>query len=176
MDHDSIVQDWQKHAEQNDEKNYRFLRSLKHRDYGFEPDEVAGELHEQAFKMVDCNRCANCCKTMTVLLTEADIERIAQHLNMPVQEFHRAAYLEPDESQSSSAQDAAATLPVPRRRRPLHHLRRAARRLPGISAHRQGRLQLFRTMLHANNAGSNVPPSSGSSNNMRPPGKTVTGR
>lgn len=98
MDHDDIVQDWRQHAEQNDEKNYRFLRSLKHHDYGFEPDEVAGELHEQAFQMVDCARCANCCKTMTVLLTKADIERIAQYLDMSIQEFTER-YLELDENE-----------------------------------------------------------------------------
>jgi hypothetical protein len=68
MDHDSIVQDWRKHAGRRGEQHYRFLRILKHRDYGFDPDELAGELHEQVFQTVDCTRCANCCKSMTVLL------------------------------------------------------------------------------------------------------------
>ncbi len=99
MDHDDIVRDWKKHAEQRDEKNYLFLRSLKHRDYGFDPDDAAAELHERAFRSVDCTRCANCCKTMTVLLTEADIDRIARHLGTTVEEF-AARYSEPDEEEA----------------------------------------------------------------------------
>ena len=87
MDHDAIVQDWQQHAERNDEKNYRFLRSLKVRGYGFDADQLASELHEQAFSLVDCTRCANCCKKMTVRLTRSDIKRIAKHLQMTVDEF-----------------------------------------------------------------------------------------
>ena len=82
MNHDTIVQDWRENAERHDEQNYRFLRSLKQRDYGFEPDQLAGELHEQVFQTVDCTRCANCCKSMTVRLTGADIERIARHLGL----------------------------------------------------------------------------------------------
>jgi hypothetical protein len=47
MDHDTIVDDWRKNAERHDDENYEFLRSMKFRDYGFDPDELAGELHEQ---------------------------------------------------------------------------------------------------------------------------------
>jgi len=47
MSHDSIVRNWQKHSERNEDKNYLFLRSLKFRDYGFDVDEVAGALHEE---------------------------------------------------------------------------------------------------------------------------------
>lgn len=79
MDHDSVVEDWQQNAQRHDEENYRFLRSMKSRDYGFDPDELAGELHEQAFQIVDCTRCANCCKTATIRFSDEDIERIAAH-------------------------------------------------------------------------------------------------
>jgi uncharacterized protein len=99
MNHDTIVQDWRENAERHDEQNYRFLRSLKQHDYGFEPDELAGEFHEQVFQTVDCTRCANCCKSMTVRLTGADIERIARHLGLSVQQFTER-YLEPDEQEA----------------------------------------------------------------------------
>ena len=56
MDHDTIVDDWRKNAERHDDENYEFLRSMKFRDYGFDPDELAGELHEQAFQIVDCTK------------------------------------------------------------------------------------------------------------------------
>ena len=87
MDHDSVVDDWRQNAERNDEESYEFLRSMKFRDYGFDPDELAGELHKQAFQIVDCTRCANCCKTMDVKFDDEDIERIAEHLNTPTAEF-----------------------------------------------------------------------------------------
>ena len=66
MDHDSVVNDWRQNAERNDDENYEFLRSMKHREYGFDPDELAHELHERALQIVDCTRCANCCKTMNI--------------------------------------------------------------------------------------------------------------
>jgi len=86
-DHESVVADWTENAKARDNENYHFLRSTKFRDYGFEPDELAGELHKQAFQIVDCTRCANCCKTMIVPFDADDIEPIAAHLNMPTAEL-----------------------------------------------------------------------------------------
>jgi Fe-S-cluster containining protein len=48
------------------------------------------------FQIVDCTRCANCCKTMNIKFDDDDIERIAGHLNISVDEFIEA-YLEADE-------------------------------------------------------------------------------
>ena len=93
IDHDTVVANWKQNAERHDDGNYEFLRSMKFREYGFDPDELAGELHEQAFQIVDCTRCANCCKTMDINFDDEDIERIAGHLNMPTAEFIEA-YLE----------------------------------------------------------------------------------
>ena len=94
MSHDTIVDDWRRNAERHDEENYEFLRSMKVRDYGFEPDELAGQLHEQAFQIVDCTRCANCCKTMDIMFSDEDVERIAGHLDMEIDDFIQT-YLEP---------------------------------------------------------------------------------
>src|SRR5947199_10795085 len=96
MDHDTIVEDWRRNAEAHDEKNYKFLRSMKFRDYGFDPDRLAGKLHEQAFQIVDCTRCANCCKTLDIKFEDSDIERIAGHLHMSTDEFI-STYLEADQ-------------------------------------------------------------------------------
>lgn len=97
-DHDRVVADWQTHADDHDEANYNFLRSLKSQDYGVDPDELAGELHKQAFEIIDCTRCANCCKTMIVKLDESDVNRIAQHLGLAPSEFVDR-FLEPAEQQ-----------------------------------------------------------------------------
>lgn len=95
MDHDSVVSDWQQNAQSREEENYQFLRSMKFRNYGFRPDKLAAELHECAFQVVECTRCANCCKTMDVTLTAQDIARIAKHLGMTAEQFVEA-YLEAD--------------------------------------------------------------------------------
>jgi hypothetical protein len=96
MDHDSIIDDWRQNAEKNDDENYDFLRSLKSREYGFEPDELCHELHQQAFEIVDCTRCANCCRTMDIRFEDDDIDRIAGHLGVTVDAFTEA-YLEVDD-------------------------------------------------------------------------------
>ena len=90
MDHDTIIEDWRRNAELHDDENYEFLRSLKLRDYGFDPDELAAELHERAFQAVDCTHCANCCKTLETMITNADAQRIAEHLNMTPAAFAEA--------------------------------------------------------------------------------------
>ena len=96
MNHDTAVDDWRRNAESQDDVNYKFLRSLKFQDYGFDPDELAAELHERAFQMVDCTRCANCCKILTIKLSASDAERLAEHLNMTTDAFVET-YLATDE-------------------------------------------------------------------------------
>jgi len=61
-------------------------------------DEVFYELHQQAFKQVDCLKCANCCKTLGPRITDKDIERLSKHLKMKPQQFI-ANYLRIDEDQ-----------------------------------------------------------------------------
>ncbi|MBI3865092.1 MAG: YkgJ family cysteine cluster protein [Planctomycetia bacterium] len=85
--HDTAMDDWRRNAAEHDDRNYEFLRSLKFPDDGVEPDEIAAPLHTQAFQIIDCTRCANCCKTMSVRFTPDDVERIAAHLGMPADRF-----------------------------------------------------------------------------------------
>lgn len=100
MNHDSVVADWRQNAATSDEANYDFLRSMKYRDYGFEPDDLAAQLHEQAFQIIDCTLCANCCKTMDVPFDDEDIERVAERLDMEVGDFIQT-YLEADDGNGS---------------------------------------------------------------------------
>src|SRR5262249_38815849 len=61
--HESLIADWKQNAERDGEANFRFLRSLKMvREERV--DAVAHELHRQVFSIIDCTRCAHCCKTM----------------------------------------------------------------------------------------------------------------
>ncbi len=93
--HDTLVADWQENAQEHDDENYRFLRSLKVRS-SKNVDRIALELHQEAFRIVDCTKCANCCRTLRPVFSDEDIARIASHLGMARDEFI-AAYLERDE-------------------------------------------------------------------------------
>ncbi len=95
MDMPTIVADWRANAERLFDGNFRFLRSLKMKDDRV-VDRVAHRLHEEAFSIIDCTRCANCCKTVSPLFRKTDIRRIAEHLNTQPAEF-RATYLRTDE-------------------------------------------------------------------------------
>lgn len=97
--HDDLVADWKANAEKHDDKNYWCLRSLKQRSFK-KVDRIALELHQEAFSIVDCTRCANCCRTLRPVFTDQDIERIAGHLGMAREEF-MATYLEPGEEEGS---------------------------------------------------------------------------
>lgn len=96
--HEALVTDWQENAKDHDDQNYHFLRSLKMRSPK-KVDRIALELHQEAFSIVDCTKCANCCKTLHPVVTNEDITRIAGHLGMTEEEFV-AAYLERDEEES----------------------------------------------------------------------------
>ena len=95
--HDSLVADWKANATDHDDDNYRFLRSLKTRSPR-KVDRFALELHQEAFSIVDCTKCANCCRRLRIVVTDKDIPRIAQHLGMSQDEFI-AAYLERDDEE-----------------------------------------------------------------------------
>jgi uncharacterized protein len=95
--HDDLVADWREEAESHDDDNYEFLRSLKQRSFK-KVDRIALELHQEAFSLVDCTKCTNCCRTLRPVFSDEDIKRIAGHLDMERDEFI-AAYLERDEEQ-----------------------------------------------------------------------------
>lgn len=94
-DHDAMLKRWRENAARDEERNFRFLRSLKLVSDPDRIDSLAGELHEEVFASIDCTRCANCCKTIQPNFTEEDIDRIATHLGTSPQGLI-AAHLEID--------------------------------------------------------------------------------
>lgn len=55
------------------------------------------ELHESAFRRIDCLDCANCCKTTSPIFRDVDIERLARHLNLrPTELIDRHLHLDND--------------------------------------------------------------------------------
>ncbi|MDR0845973.1 MAG: YkgJ family cysteine cluster protein [Lactobacillales bacterium] len=59
-------------------------------------DKITRELHDEVFAEIDCTQCANCCKSLGPLFTEADIERIAKFTRMTLANFE-ADFLQVDE-------------------------------------------------------------------------------
>jgi Fe-S-cluster containining protein len=91
MEMQTIVNDWRSNAEKHHKANFRFLRSLKMKSAG-PVDRLARELHREAFSIIDCTKCANCCKVFGPLFTDEDVARIALHLGLEKTAF-RAEYL-----------------------------------------------------------------------------------
>jgi len=91
----TILNDWKQNAPRHQERNFAFLHRLKMRDDRV-VDRAARQLHEEAFSIIDCTQCANCCKTVSPLFRKDDVQRIAKHLKMAAHDF-RAQYLQADE-------------------------------------------------------------------------------
>ncbi|MFV0482770.1 MAG: YkgJ family cysteine cluster protein [Bacteroidales bacterium] len=53
---------------------FKKLKNRKPKDL----DTITLELHEKAFEEIDCLECANCCKSISPIITYNDIERIAK--------------------------------------------------------------------------------------------------
>jgi len=95
MDMQTIIADWKANAERHSDRNFAFLRSPKMKNERA-VDRAARERHDEAFSIIDCTRCANCCKTISPLFFEEDIRRIAKRLGMTETDF-KATYLRIDE-------------------------------------------------------------------------------
>ncbi len=81
MDMQTIVDDWKANAERNLNRNFNFIHRLKMKSDSA-VDRVAHRLHDEAFSIIDCTQCANCCKVISPLFTKTDIRRIAEHLGV----------------------------------------------------------------------------------------------
>lgn len=52
-------------------------------------DKLVGEVAREVESQIDCTTCANCCRTMQVVVDDEDIRRIAHSLSLPVPELER---------------------------------------------------------------------------------------
>jgi uncharacterized protein len=95
MDMQSVVNDWKENAERHVDRNFDFIHRLKMKDDRV-VDRLAHRLHEEAFSIIDCTKCANCCKTISPLFRKSDIRRIAEHLGMKAADF-KAKYLKTED-------------------------------------------------------------------------------
>ncbi len=48
---------------------------------------MVSQFHEEIFEEIDCLECANCCKSISPIITQKDIERLAKHLRIRPSDF-----------------------------------------------------------------------------------------
>lgn len=82
-------------ALQKQKEHRKFLATLK-KKAPKNLDKIVQEVHTEVFREIDCTKCANCCKVLGPLFTEADISRIAKHFRMRLPVFEDM-YLRVDE-------------------------------------------------------------------------------
>lgn len=87
-------------AQQKQKEHRQFLMTLK-KKAPKNLDKVVQDVHKEVFQEIDCTACANCCKSLGPLFTEADIARISKHFRMSLSAFEEL-YLETDEDQDLS--------------------------------------------------------------------------
>lgn len=68
-------------AESRKKENKKLLQKLK-KQKPKELDQTINDLHEQAFEVIDCLECANCCKSISPSVQDNDIQRISKALKI----------------------------------------------------------------------------------------------
>lgn len=82
-------------AQQKQAEHRNFLATLK-KKAPKNLDKIVQEVHQEVFQEIDCTKCANCCKSLGPLFTEADIQRISKHFKMKMPAFENM-FLQVDE-------------------------------------------------------------------------------
>ena len=89
------IEKYRQLALQKQGEHRKFLASLK-KKAPKNLDQIVQQVHGEVFREIDCTQCANCCKCLGPLFTEADITRIAKHFRMKLSVFEEL-YLRVDE-------------------------------------------------------------------------------
>jgi Fe-S-cluster containining protein len=99
-----VLTNWEKKSGERQKIYKQFLQRAKKNDVLKQlPD-----LHDEAFRKIDCLQCANCCKNYSPRFKTPDIKRISKHLKMRESDFIET-YLKVDEE----GDFVAKTLPCP---------------------------------------------------------------
>lgn len=88
------LQKLQEEANNSSKENKRFLEKLKKKKPK-DLDIVVADLHYEVFEYIDCLECANCCKSISPVIIDRDIDRIAKHLKISPSEMTKQ-YLDLD--------------------------------------------------------------------------------
>lgn len=88
-------QEWLSKREGLKKENKKYLQKLRKTNKKT-LDHLADQLHQEAFRKVDCLKCANCCTSIPPIVNKTDEARLAKHLGMKAVDF-RKQYLLVDE-------------------------------------------------------------------------------
>ncbi|HMG68467.1 MAG TPA: YkgJ family cysteine cluster protein, partial [Chitinophagaceae bacterium] len=99
-----LLHNWEKKSSERQKVYKQFLQKADKNQVLAE----LPELHEEAFKKIDCLQCANCCKNYSPRFKTPDIKRISKHLKMRESVFIET-YLKVDEE----GDFVAKSLPCP---------------------------------------------------------------
>jgi hypothetical protein len=92
-EYQQLLKQIRKKAKKEAAQNRRFFRRIKKK-------KPAGltkafrEGHDDAFRHINCMKCANCCRTSLAVFGEADVRRVSAHFSMTKKEFIKK-YLRP---------------------------------------------------------------------------------
>lgn len=88
----------QRYSRHNEAEDFRFRAFLKGRiKLSTEAtDEIVRKTTDEVWQQIDCLSCANCCRTLQVVVDSADIDRLAARRGISAREFSRR-YVKPDQ-------------------------------------------------------------------------------
>ncbi|HUB61137.1 MAG TPA: YkgJ family cysteine cluster protein [Puia sp.] len=84
---DDLLHNWEKKSAGRQKEYRRFLEKAGKAPLRNKVLDELPELHEEAFRRIDCLQCARCCKNYSPRFKTPDIKRISRHLNMRESEF-----------------------------------------------------------------------------------------
>lgn len=73
-------------GEQKEEENFDFRIFLKGQDFK-SIDRIVHRINEQITSQIDCQKCGNCCKSLSPLLTESEIDKLSRIENLAQSDF-----------------------------------------------------------------------------------------
>lgn len=73
-------------AKHTEAENKKFFASLK-KKHQKHLDDLVKEIHNKVFQKINCLDCANCCKSISPILSDKDIDRISRYLKLRSSEF-----------------------------------------------------------------------------------------
>jgi len=88
-------------AKQKEDENWEFRSFLKGYDIEVkELDSIVHRLFEEAYREIDCTACGNCCREISPVLDQEDIERLYRELGISPENFMKRFLVKDDKNYS----------------------------------------------------------------------------
>ncbi len=73
-------------SKQKEDENFRFRNFLKRLD-SHEVDKIVSKIHSEVTRQIDCTECGNCCHSLKPSVTEKEIQRLSELVQLPTNLF-----------------------------------------------------------------------------------------